>query len=234
MLNLRASAAAEGAAAAEAIDCNKCKKSIPSGIFFCPYCGSVILQNMLMKNSSTANYDSSSAMNLRPWKDPPPFKPPVSKDNNNSKMRKKKVPEDSDEKPRWTPVMKQSQSLKKKKKAKTQEKEVAVLPMEPPAAVELLSSDVIIIDGQAYMKLQPVNINTLSGKSGNKSHDNALNEAIRSGALSGKSHMSEVPSEVPHDDESVVSGKRFMSSEVDGILLFPSHSLPYCHQINVL
>ena len=138
----------------------KCNKPIATGTFFCPFCGTVCLVNMQIKQGTTAGYESIPAMELKPWRDPPPPRNILPKESSLS-MTKKLKPKPFKEvketiKPSatmsnttnddWMPTMKQPQ--RKMKKTKSSNKE----PPQPPS-LDAYSSNVIVIDGIPYVKM---------------------------------------------------------------------------------
>lgn len=48
--------------------CVKCEVLIEGSVYFCPHCGSAVLDNILMKSHTTADYDPTSRL-LKPWRE---------------------------------------------------------------------------------------------------------------------------------------------------------------------
>ena len=119
-------------------DCMKCKKKVPLDVFFCPFCGTVSLPNVAFKGASTAHFADKPASSLKPWKDPPPPKMPSKEVIKKKKRRNIDAP-----------------NSKYPKKAVVKELPSSVSLSHPPASIEICSSNVIIIDGQQYVKLMP-------------------------------------------------------------------------------
>mmetsp|Transcript_4342 Transcript_4342/g.4495 ORF Transcript_4342/g.4495 Transcript_4342/m.4495 type:complete len:245 (-) Transcript_4342:4-738(-) len=136
--------------------CSTCKKTVSFGVFFCPHCGAVNLQNMLIKGSTTA-HDSHS--NLRPWKESSNH-PSLNSNKGKNNFRKKTIASalskspsilwTSTDKPVWVPTMRQP--LKKQKK-------IIVKPLNSKhslssnSQVEDFSSNIIYVDGLPYIKM---------------------------------------------------------------------------------
>ena len=121
-------------------DCAKCKKKVPLEVFFCPFCGTVSLPNVAFRGASTAHFADKPASSLKPWKDPPPPKMPPKE----VIKKKKMLPRNID-----------APNSKYPKKAVVKDRPSSVSLSHPPASIEICSSNVIIIDGQQYVKLMP-------------------------------------------------------------------------------
>ena len=119
-------------------DCMKCKKKVPLEVFFCPFCGTVSLPNVAFKGSSTAHYADKPASSLKPWRDPAPPKLPPKEVIKKKKSQSRNIDAPSSKYPKKAVVKSSSVSLSL-----------------PPASIEICSSNVIIIDGQQYVKLMP-------------------------------------------------------------------------------
>jgi hypothetical protein len=136
--------------------CSTCKKTVSFGVFFCPHCGAVNLQNMLIKGSTTA-HDSHN--NQRLWKESSNH-PSLNSKKGKNNFREKTIASalskspsilwTSTDKPVWVPTMRQPLKKQKKQVVKPSNSKHRVI-LNPQ--VEDFSSDIIYVDGLPYIKM---------------------------------------------------------------------------------
>ena len=76
------------------LSCIKCTEHVPDQSYFCPHCGTPVLDHILAKTHTTADYDPTSRL-LKPWREQVTLPPRVPTRETNFKVTES-----------WKPAMK--------------------------------------------------------------------------------------------------------------------------------
>ena len=156
---------------------------------------------MQIKQGTTAGYESIPAMDLKPWRDPPPPRNILPKESSLT-MTKKSKPKPQTKPPTtmsntsnddWIPTTKQPQRKMKKMKSSKE-------PPQPPS-LDAYSSNVIVIDGIPYVKM------TAAGQIVNDLPPPSINKDIQHGSYNAQMEHDDYlrPEDFPTIDNSILS-----------------------------
>lgn len=156
--------------------CKKCKNVfIQITSFFCPYCGTACLENLVIKEKTTASYDPRNPL-LKPWREPPPSLslPPIKNNFHNPDP--------------WRPTMKQPKKpkLSKKKSLKSIQNQIdKEVPDDSTFDKSLRTDEVQFFDGQPFqragrndIRLRKEHILSSEGSGVDDEESSSLNEQV--------------------------------------------------------